>query len=394
MSTSRRLAAVVAAGVLLVACSEPEDSTTSTTTTSTTTSTTITQPIGPPPALKVTTIAKFEQPVAFAQRKDDDTMFIAEKTGTVRALRNGIVDAEPVLDIRNEIGTPQSEQGLLGIAFSPDASKLYVDFTDSRGDSRIIELTVTPAGAVDLRSRRELLFQDQPYPNHNGGHLAFGPDGLLYIGFGDGGGGGDPDKNGQDLTTLLGKMIRIDPRPTPDSPYTIPFDNPLTKQRGARGEIWAYGLRNPWRFSFDRSTGALWIADVGQGKWEEINVVPKAARGGQNYGWPLREGSHEFSGGKPKDAIEPVYEYGHDNGACSVTGGFIYRGKTIPDLTGRYVFGDYCNGRISTLTQRGNVWQADPTGLDVQRLASFGEDHNGEIYTLSQSGELGRIDPG
>jgi glucose/arabinose dehydrogenase len=191
---------------------------------------------------------------------------------------------------------------------------------------------------------------------------------------------------------LLGKILRIDPTPQTTSPYTIPFDNPFVKQAGARGEIWAYGLRNPWRFSFDKTDRGIWIADVGQQKWEEINHVERDPKGGQNYGWSLREGTHEFTGDKPKDAVDPVYEYDHSNGACSVTGGYVYRGKNIPAMTGRYIYADYCNGKVGVLTQKGTEWEAEDLDLTVQAVTSFAQDNDGELYTLAENGQISRID--
>lgn len=391
------VAASIAVGlsVSLVACSDNKQpqttTTTSTTQQSTTTSSSI--PSGPPPELKLTTIATLNQPVAMGQRDGDGALYVAEKAGTVRAVRNGALVEKPALDISDLVGSQGSEQGLLGIAFAPDSSNLYLNYTDKSGDTRIAEFVMDKDGNIDPATRRELLFIDQPFENHNGGQLGFGPDGLLYIGMGDGGSRGDPQKNGQNLTVLLGKILRINPKSSGNLPYTIPFDNPFTKLTGARGEIWSYGLRNPWRFSFDTQDKSLWIADVGQNSYEEINHVDEDPKGGQNYGWALREGTHKFTGNKPKDAIEPVYEYETgENGDCSVTGGYVYRGNSIPKMSARYVFGDYCSGKILTLTEQDNQWQAHTTNIKVANLSSFGQDHNGEIYTLSLSGDLSRID--
>jgi glucose/arabinose dehydrogenase len=388
--------AVAAAFVVLTAaaCSgSPSTSTTTTPAPDTSSTTTSPDPVGSPPPLKLTTITTADQPTAMAQRDGDAALYVTERSGVVRAVRDGVFDPTPVLDLRSEIRATGSEQGLLGMAFAPGSSKFYLDYTDTDGNTQITEFQLDDSGAVDLHTRRAILSQKQPYPNHNGGQLAFGPDGMLYIAFGDGGSENDPQKNGQNLSTLLGKILRIDPRPgTAGAPYTIPFDNPYAKQIGARGEIWAYGLRNPWRFSFDPKTENMWIADVGQGKWEEIDVFAAGGKN-RNFGWSLREGTHELTGGKPADAVDPVYEYSHDGGACSVTGGFVYRGTTIPGLAARYVFSDYCTGVVSTLTHRGSQWQTDATSLKVPLLASFGEDHNGELYVLSQNGTVARIDP-
>ncbi len=386
------LGAIGLAALLIAGCSgSSNDKQEPTTTTTALSTTTTSDPTGPPPALKIMPIATVDKPTAMATRSNDATLYVAEKPGRVREINGTIVNPDPVLDISSEVSTG-GEQGLLGIAFAPDKPLLYIDYTDRAGDTHIVEYTMNALGKADVGTRRELLTIDQPYPNHNGGQLAFGPDGYLYIGMGDGGSAGDPQKNAQNLTVLLGKILRINPTPTATLPYTIPFDNPLVKQSGARGEIWAYGLRNPWRFSFDRENQSLWIADVGQGKWEEIDRVDKDPKGGENYGWPLREGTHKQDGEKPKDAIDPIYEYDHSNGACSVTGGYVYRGDTIAELTGRYVFGDYCNGQISSLTKRGTVWAADSLQLKVANLSSFGQDNTGELYTLSLDGQIGRID--
>ena len=382
----------VLALVALSACSD--DSPTPAAPTSSTTSSTSAPapsdpPAGPfPPAVKLTPVATVEEPVAFAIRADDAAVYVAEKTGRVRAIRDGRVDRDPVLDIRDQVSTG-SEQGLLGIAFAPDGAHLYVNFTNREGHTRVVEYAMGGARA-DADSRRELLRVEQPYPNHNGGHVLFGPDGLLYIGLGDGGSRGDPHGNGQNRNTLLGKILRIDPRSGGDDPYRIPEGNPFVGVDGARPEVWAYGLRNPWRFSFDRATGELWVADVGQNEVEEINRVP-GDEGGLNYGWDRREGTRRFEGERPPDAIEPVHEYPHPGG-CSVTGGFVYRGEAIPALRGSYVFADYCAGQISALRPGGSGFTATPLGVQTQQVSSFGEDATGELYVLSQDGAVLRLD--
>lgn len=325
------------------------------------------------------------------QRDGSEDFYVAEKTGRVMLLRNGAKQENPILDLTAVVST-DGERGLLGLAFKPNSKLFYVDYTDKAGATHIVEYGLGQDGTADVGTQRELLKIDQPYPNHNGGQLAFGPDGNLYVGMGDGGGSGDPQNNAQNLTVLLGKILRINPTASTDLPYTIPYDNPFRETTGARPEIWAYGLRNPWRFSFDSSSGGLWIADVGQGKYEEIDYVAADPKGGQNYGWPLREGLHQYQGATPTNATEPVYEYDHSDGACSVTGGFVYRGKLIPDLAGRYMFGDYCNGHLSTLTLRGTAWEANRLNIDVANLASFAQDHNGELYTLSQDGAISKIE--
>jgi glucose/arabinose dehydrogenase len=333
-------------------------------------------------------VATLEEPVALAVRPGDPALYVAEKPGRVVAIRDGTVDPVPVLDVSSEVSLG-GEQGLLGLAFAPDGRFLYVNMTDVDGDTRIAEYAMVDGGA-DASSRREVLFVDQPYSNHNGGNLVFGPDGYLYIGLGDGGSGGDPQGNAQSLQTLLGKMLRIDPRPSGDEPYGIPADNPFVETPDARPEIWAYGLRNPWRYSFDRSTGDLWIGDVGQSAWEEVDHQPASSDGGENYGWNVREGSHAYSAGSLFDAVDPVYDYSHSDGGCVVTGGYVYRGAVIPDLVGSYVFADFCLGALEVLRADGIAVDLGPT---VQGVSSFGEDAAGDLYVLSLGGQVYRVVP-
>ncbi len=386
---------VLTIALVLTGCGASETRAVTTTAPPETTSTTIIpEPVGPPPKLELTPVATVAAPTVLTTRDGDDSLYVAEKAGVIRTIKGegGVVDATPVLDIHNEVSN-DGERGLLGLAFAPNKNVFYVDYTDLAGDTHIDEYTLDNGGRADARSKREILYVKQPYPNHNGGQLAFGPEGALYIGLGDGGSSGDPEKRAQNLTELLGKILRIRPEVQSNGkPYSIPFDNPFTKQAGARGEIWAYGLRNPWRFSFDTKTRGIWIADVGQNKYEEIDHLNLDPKGGTNYGWPLREGTHKYDGEAPKGAVEPVYDYDHSNGACSLTGGYVYRGKAIPDMTGRYLFGDFCNGAVSALTKRGTVWEADRLNFDVAQIDSFGQDHAGEIYTLSLNGQISRID--
>jgi glucose/arabinose dehydrogenase len=333
-----------------------------------------------------------ESPIGFAVRAGDDALYVIEQVGRVRAVRDGELDPTPVIDLSNDIESGGNEQGLLGIAFSPDGKRLYLDFTDTNGDTRVVELAVTDRG-VDPASRRDVLFVDQPYANHNGGHLAFGTDGMLYISLGDGGSGGDPHGNGQRLDTLLGKILRIDPRQQEGGgAYGIPRDNPFVGVEGARGEIWQYGLRNPWRFSFDRDAGDLWIGDVGQNTYEEIDFAP-AGDAGVNWGWNLREGLHEFTGPRPEGARDPIHEYDHSQG-FSVTGGYVYRGSAIPALRGAYVYADYAAGDLIAVDEDDGA-AAAVQSIDANggQVTSFGEDANGEIYVLDRSGSLLRLDP-
>ncbi|HZG94488.1 MAG TPA: PQQ-dependent sugar dehydrogenase, partial [Mycobacteriales bacterium] len=284
-------------------------------------------------------VAKLSEPVFLTSPPGDPDLYVVEQRGTVRVVSGGRLREEPFLDISADV-RGGGEQGLLSIAFSPRYAEdrlLYAYYTDDNGDSRVVELRAE-GDRVDPASRRELMKIGQPYPNHNGGLLLFDPKGMLLIGLGDGGSGGDPENRGQDLGDPLGKILRIDPQPDGDRPYGVPRDNPFVGREGVRPEIWAYGLRNPWRFSFDRR-GTLYLADVGQGDLEEIDVVPAAKAAGANYGWSVFEGDRKFKeaaltpGG---ELVSPALTYGHDNGRCSVTGGHVYTG-TVKALAGSYV---------------------------------------------------------
>jgi glucose/arabinose dehydrogenase len=332
-------------------------------------------------------VARLDSPVGLAIRRGDPALYLIEQSGRVRALRDGRLDPTPVLDVSSLISSG-GERGLLGIAFSPDGRYLYLDYTDNGGDTHVAEFAMA-GGRPDPGSRRDLLTVDQPYANHNGGQLAFGPDGDLYIALGDGGSAGDPHGNGQSLGVLLGKILRISPRPSGGRPYGIPRDNPFVGRSGARPEIWDYGLRNPWRFSFDPATGDLWIADVGQGDWEEIDHEP-AGRGGRNYGWNRLEGSHPYQGQAPPGTVPPQIEYSHRDGGCTVIGGSVYRGTAIPDLVGAYLYGDFCAGWIRAAPAGGRGGSRD-LGISVPSLTSFGVDQRGELYALSQTGPVYRV---
>ena len=248
---------------------------------------------------------------------------------------------------------------------------------------------------ADQGSARRVLLIDQPYSNHNGGNLVFGRDGYLYIGMGDGGSQGDPNGNGQNLGVLLAKLLRIDPRPSGGRPYGIPPDNPFVSRSGARPEVWAYGLRNPWRWEFDRQTGDLWIGDVGGGDREEVDFQPAGSKGGQNYGWNLTEGTVVHADQPPSDWVRPVFEYPtHSDGTCAIVGGFVYRGTAIPDLVGAYLYSDNCNGTINAFVRRdGKILQGRSLGVDGGSVASFGQDLDGELYVLSLSGPVYRVVP-
>jgi glucose/arabinose dehydrogenase len=341
--------------------------------------------------VRLVRVAQLQQPVAMATRPGEKTLYLVEQVGRVRAVRGGQLDPTPVVDISSKV-TAGGEQGLLGLAFSPDGRYLYVAYTDRDGDHQISELTMRGQRA-DPASERSILHFEDPFANHNGGQLAFGPDRRLYVAFGDGGSGGDPLGNGQSLGTLLGKILRIDPRPSGGRPYGVPSDNPFVGRDGARPEIWDYGLRNPWRFSFDAATGDLWIGDVGQNSFEEVDHEP-AGEGGRNYGWNRREGRHPFNGGeRPEGAVDPVIEYGRGDG-CTVIGGFVYRGRRIPGLQGTYLYGDYCEGWVrAARAPRGKVAEQRDLGLEVPSLSSFGADADGELYALSLGGDVYRIAP-
>ncbi len=331
-----------------------------------------------------------DSPVAFAPIPGRDEVLVAEQHQGVRVVAGDGTLGDLVLDLGGAI-SKGNEQGVLGIAVEPDGSLVYVHTTGTDNHSRVTEYTLTD-GIPDPRSAREVLFVEQPFPNHNGGDLKFGPDGLLYVALGDGGAGGDPLGSGQDTNSLLGKILRIDPTASNDSEYSVPSDNPFVGN-GA-GEIWAYGLRNPWRFSFDRATGDLWIGDVGQNEYEEISFAPAGA-GGRNYGWNEREGLHDYEGGSaPAGAIDPVVELTHGDGNCSITGGFVYRGTAIADLVGAYVFGDYCAGQLLALDLRdfdgGSAPMVD-LQQNVSELTSFGEANNGEMYAIGRGGTIYQI---
>jgi glucose/arabinose dehydrogenase len=317
-------------------------------------------------------------------------LFVVEQVGRIRILRVGQPKAEPFLDIASLV-TAGGEQGLLGLAFHPEYEangRFFVNYTDTSGDTVVAEYRA-PGGSdrADPASARVLLHIDQPYSNHNGGDVVFGPDGYLYIGMGDGGSGGDPHGNGQRLDTLLGKLLRIDV--DRERPYGIPEDNPFVGRSRARPEIWAYGLRNPWRFSFDPETGDLWIGDVGQGEQEEIDLARAGRRGGLNYGWNVMEGKQCFSppeGCEAKGLVRPVAVYPTGLG-CAVVGGHVYRGARFPVLQGGYFFADFCAGVIFALDASRQGRREPVILLDTDHaISSFGEDERGELYVTDLQG--------
>ena len=321
-------------------------------------------------------------------------LFVVEQPGRIRILDQGVLIPSPFLDITDRV-LSGGERGLLGLAFHRDFrrnGRLFVNYTRKPDGATVVAEYRRDSSPNDAsREERILLVVSQPYANHNGGMMAFGPDGYLYIGLGDGGSGGDPGNLAQNPNELLGKILRIDV--DNGDPYGIPSDNPFAV-RGGRPEIYALGLRNPWRFSFDSKTGDLWAADVGQKKWEEVDLI---VRGG-NYGWRVMEGVHCYVPAlfcEPKPFIAPVLEYGHDNGRCSITGGYVYRGRAA-SLAGQYLYGDYCSGEIFLLskTQAGAPSQTPDVALKTPfRISSFGEDETGELYVLDHAGGVYRIAP-
>ncbi|MEA2642983.1 MAG: hypothetical protein QOG08_9, partial [Chloroflexota bacterium] len=348
-------------------------------------------PSGPVPdnsSFKLTLISSGLQSPVYVTGAGDGSgrLFIVEQIGRIRILQNGALLPAPFLDIRSLVESG-GERGLLSVAFHPQFETngvFVVDYTRASktqsevGDTVIARYTAVPGSSVaDPGSGQSLMVVKQPQANHNGGLVKFGPDGFLYIGMGDGGAAGDsgtghaPQGNGQSLTTLLGKLLRVDVGAT--GPYAIPAGNP-NLGAGSRREIWAYGLRNPWRFSFDRATGDLYIGDVGQDSWEEIDFQPAPLAGGANYGWPVWEATHRYrSGPAPAGDTKPVAEYSHAGGQCSVTGGYVYRGAAIPALSGFYFFGDYCAGRIWALVKLGGQWHMSLLRDTPYQISSFGE---------------------
>lgn len=345
-----------------------------------------------PSGVQLLEVGSFESPLfVTAPPEDRERVFVVEQGGTIRIVGR---DA-PFLDISDRVDAG-GERGLLGLAFAPDYASsglFYVYYTASDGANTLAEYRRTSDDQGDPDSERVLIAQEDSEPNHNGGMITFGPDGKLYVGMGDGGGGGDQHGeigNGQSLDTLLGKILRIDPAPDGDRPYTIPPDNPFVDREGARGEIYAYGLRNPWRFSFDRQTGDLTIGDVGQNAVEEIDWVRAGEGAGANFGWRVFEGSDRFTEGEEAEgAIEPVIDAPHSDGYCSITGGYVVRSPELDSWLGTYVYGDLCLGAL----MRGELPDGEPreTGLEVEQLSSFGEDAQGRLYATSLNGPVYRL---
>ena len=349
-----------------------------------------------PPKLALRQVVDGLSQPTFVTHAGDGTgrLFVVEKAGRIRIVAGGTIQPRPFLDITDRVGSAGSEQGLFSVAFHPQYRTnglFFVDYTDQNGNTMISRFHVSSdPNRADPSSETTVLTVDQPEANHNGGQLAFGPDGYLYIGMGDGGGAGDRhgrQGNGQNGATLLGKILRIDVNGK--APYAIPPDNPFAGQAGMRHEVWATGVRNPWRFSFDRATGDLFIADVGQDRVEEVDFQPAHSRGGQNYGWRIMEGSECFNpstGCSKSNLTLPVAEYSHDFG-CTIIGGYRYRGKQMPALDGVYLFGDYCSGRIWALTGDAQAgWTKTEVLQTKYSISSFGEDENGDLYLLDLAG--------
>lgn len=355
------------------------------------------EPTTPPPAPGATT---FPDPAGYTwqliasnlvrpvdlQADGSGRLFVVEKIGHIHIIANGQLIEEPFLNIEDRVNDSSNEMGLLGLAFHPNYAQngyFFVNYTGSGGDTFISRFQVSgDPNRANPSSEVNLLRIDQPYPNHNGGSLDFGPDGYLYAGLGDGGAAGDPQGNGQKLTTLLGKILRLDVDSA--EPYAVPADNPFGD------EIWAYGLRNPWRISFDSATGDLYIGDVGQNVWEEINHLPAGSPGGVNFGWDFREGTHEFEGTVPAGLTDPVVEYSHAEGGCSVTGGYVYRGS-MPEWNGIYLYGDYCTGFVWGLINVNGEWQAQVLFDTDVNVTSFGQDESGEVYLVGDGGGVYKL---
>jgi glucose/arabinose dehydrogenase len=343
----------------------------------------------------VPVVSGLAMPVAATHAGDNSgRLFVTEQAGLIRIVRNDALLNRPFLDISGRVSCC-GEQGLLSVAFPPSfprSSAFYVNYTDTNGDTTVARYRVSSdPDLADPTSEEIILKVAQPYSNHNGGQLAFGPDGYLYIGMGDGGSGGDPQNRAQDPSELLGKLLRIDVE-SGATPYAVPLDNPFRGDAIYRPEIWALGLRNPWRFSFDRVTGDLWIGDVGQNTMEEIDHQLAASHGGENYGWRIREGTLCYDSAlcATPGLVPPVAVYTHSQG-CSVTGGYVYRGERSPAWVGTYFFGDFCTGLVWAL--RPSVGAAELIATTTYAISSFGEDERGEIYLVDYSaGTLLRLE--
>ncbi len=359
--------------------------------------------IGPPArpvtAVDLLPIAEGLRKPVYATHAGDERLFVAEQSGRIRIVQDGELLPEPFLDISDGISTDGSERGLLGLAFHPNYAQngyFYIVYTNPDGDTEIVRYTVDPAdpNRADPDSAMLLFLIDQPFGNHNGGQLAFGPDGYFYIGLGDGGAVGDPFDNAQDPGTLLGALLRVDVDSA--EPYAIPADNPFTGRDDARGEVWMIGLRNPWAFTFDAETGDLYISDVSQDGLEEIDFHPAGSPAGVNFGWPILEGSACFEAEScPRRGFRPpIFEYPHGEDGCAVIGGRVYRGRQFPEMAGNYFFSDFCSGIIWTLRydEESGEWVRTAVYETETSISSIGEDAAGELVVVGyNSGVLWQI---
>jgi glucose/arabinose dehydrogenase len=403
----RHTTALLAGLLVLSACGDDSSSPTTTPVTAVTTTTTIITTTQPPatttlPPTTTTTVTdpvplndldlavvqvggSFAAPIFLTVRSDDDRLYVANQNGVIQSMTSNGEDVQEVIDISSRV-VYGGERGLLGLAFHPtDPERMFLHYSRAGNGATIIEEYRLPEGSItaDPEPVRTILSHAQPDGNHNGGMITFGPDGYFYIALGDGGGGGDTYGNGQDPHTLLGTILRIDV--DGGDPYGIPADNPFADGEEGAPEVWLWGLRNPWRFSFDGED--MWIGDVGQGNREEIDLVGPG-QGGANLGWPIREGNRCFDGPQYRcdnnDFISPVFEYPHDGGRCSVTGGYVYRGLAHPELAGAYLFGDYCRGDIVAIrVEGGEVVESREYAVGIGSLRSFGVDHDGEVYVTA-----------
>jgi glucose/arabinose dehydrogenase len=351
--------------------------------------------------VRLVQVASFDQPVGVTGPPGDPSrLFVVQRAGQVMLMRSGRSQAQPFLDISSLVYSQGGdEQGLLGLAFPANyahSGLFYVDYTVAGNDIKVVQYqrsASNPNLANPASARVVLSIDHHKYPNHNGGQLAFGPEGDLYIGVGDGGSEEDPENNGQNTDTLLGKILRIDP--SPGGGYSVPGGNPFVGQSGKRPEIWAYGLRNPWRFSFDRTTGDLIIGDVGQNLQEEVDFATAGTGAGANYGWSIWEGDRRNKPGTAPDATFPVLVAHHSSGYCAIIGGYVVRDRSLPSLYGRYLFGDYCRPQIESVELApGHATDLHATGLNVSATSSFGEDAAGHIYIASLDGPVYRIASG